>query len=181
MILLQQVLFRYHGVVPVFCAGGVATGRMIAHLLLMGAAGVQLGTRFVMTDECPAHPNFKHAFRHAHARHAVATPEYDSRLHVVAVRAIKNKGMAAFGSLQLKLLQQLEQGAISREQAQFEVENYWVGSLRKAVVDGDVEHGSLMAGQSVGLMDDIRPMKDVIAGLVAEAEQALGEIKTRLG
>ncbi|MBU1078632.1 MAG: nitronate monooxygenase [Spirochaetes bacterium] len=176
IILLQQVLFEFNDV-PIFVAGGIATGKMMAHLLLMGAAGCQLGTRFVMSEECTAHPEFKKAFRRAHARQAVATPQYDSRLPVVAVRGIKNKGMEDFGKLQLKLIKELESGKISREKAQYEVENFWMGSLRKAVVDGDVNYGSLMAGQSVGLMKDISPIKDIIQELIRDAESELVKVK----
>ena len=176
VILLQQVLFHFNEV-PVFVAGGIASGKMMAHLLLMGAAGVQLGTRFVMSEECTAHPNFKQAFLRAQARQAVATPQYDSRLPVVAVRSIKNKGMDQFGKLQLDLIKKLEEEEISREEAQFQVEKFWVGALRKAAIDGDVENGSLMAGQSVGLMKDIKPIKQIIIDLCDEANQELKKIK----
>lgn len=179
-VLLQQVLFKM-GDVPIFVAGGIATGKMMAHLLLMGAAGIQMGTRFVMTDECTAHPNFKKAFIKAPARAAISTPQYDSKLPVVAVRALKNKGMDEFGKLQLKLLKQLEAGEIDRHAAQYEVESFWIGALRNAVIDGDVENGSLMAGQSVGLMDDIRPMRSMLQGMVAEAEAELAKVKGLLG
>ncbi|MDZ7262693.1 MAG: nitronate monooxygenase, partial [candidate division KSB1 bacterium] len=91
VILLQQVLFAID-TIPIFVAGGIATGRLMAHLLLMGAAGIQMGTRFVMTKECDVHPKFKEAFLKARARDAIATPAIGSELHVVAVRAIKNKG-----------------------------------------------------------------------------------------
>ena len=178
MILLQQVLFAYDQV-PIFVGGGIADGRMIAHLLLMGAAGVQLGTRFVMSEECTAHPSFKEAFRKAHARQAVATPQYDSKLPVVAVRAIKNQGIDEFGHLQLRLLKELEAGATTREQAQYDVENFWIGALRRAVVDGDVDTGSLMAGQSVGLIDDILPMREIIRRLVADAEEEFERVNDR--
>ncbi|MDD2485774.1 MAG: nitronate monooxygenase [bacterium] len=179
MVLLQQVLFNYDQV-PVFVAGGIASGRMIAHLLLMGAAGCQLGTAFVMSEECTAHANFKKAFARAHARQAIATPQYDSRLPVVAVRAIKNQGTDKFGRLQLELLEKLEAGIISREQAQYEVENFWVGALRRAVVDGDIEDGSLMAGQSVGLVREVLPMKSIIEKLVHEARAELTAVQNRL-
>jgi enoyl-[acyl-carrier protein] reductase II len=175
MVLLQQVLFQYQQV-PVFVAGGIASGRMIAHLLLMGAAGVQMGTRFVMSEECTAHPAFKQAFIRARARQAISTPQYDSRLPVVAVRAIKNKGTDEFGRLQLALLKRLEAGEITREQAQFEVETFWVGALRRAVVDGDVDGGSLMAGQSVGLIQDVLPMAEVIRQLVDDADAELERV-----
>ncbi len=176
VILLQQVLFEFDQV-PIFVAGGIATGKMMAHLLLMGASGIQMGTRFVMSEECKVHPNFKKAFKRAHARQAIATPQYDSRLPVVAVRAIKNKGMDEFGKLQLKLIQQLEKGEISQKEAQYQVENFWVGALRKAAIDGDVEYGSLMAGQSVGLMKDIKPIKEIIKEIIKEAEKELEKVK----
>jgi enoyl-[acyl-carrier protein] reductase II len=179
MVLLQQVLFQYDAV-PVFVAGGIATGRMMAHLMLMGAAGVQLGTRFVMSEECTAHPKFKEAFLRAHARQAISTPQYDSKLPVVAVRAIKNGGMEAFGKLQLKLLKELETGTITREAAQYEVEHFWVGTLRKAVEDGDIEEGSLMAGQSVGLIKDILPMQQILDTMVADAETELQRVAGRV-
>lgn len=179
-ILLQQVLF-HDPTVPVFVAGGIATGKMIAHLLLMGAAGCQMGTRFVMSEECSAHDNFKKRFRKARAREAVSTPSFDrARLPVVAVRALLNKGMQAFGTLQLELLGKLDAKTITREDAQMAVEGYWMGALRKAVIDGDVDSGSLMAGQSVGLVDKIQPMKEIFSELLGEAETELSVVNARL-
>jgi len=169
IVLIQQVLFRFQEV-PVFIAGGVASGRMIAHLLLVGAAGVQMGTIFAMSEESPAHPAFKERFRRARAREAYATPQYDSSLPVVAVRALKNKGTDDFGKLQLDLLLKLRQGEINRTEAQFQVETYWVGALRLAVQEGDVDFGSLMAGQSVGLVEQVKPVRQIIAELVRDAE-----------
>jgi enoyl-[acyl-carrier protein] reductase II len=178
-ILLQQVLFEISEV-PVFVAGGIAKGAMIAHLLTMGASGVQLGTRFVMSTECTAHPDFKLAFLKAKARQAIATPQYDSKLPVVAVRVIKNRAMEEFGKLQLRLVQELNEKKITREKAQYDVENFWVGSLRSAVVDGDVKGGSLMAGQSVGLVDKIMPVQEIMDELVGDAEKELQRIKDLL-
>jgi enoyl-[acyl-carrier protein] reductase II len=131
----------------------------------------------VMSEECTAHPAFKEAFRKARARQAISTPQYDSRLPVVAVRAIKNKGTDTFGQLQLALLKRLEAGEITREQAQFEVESFWVGALRRAVVDGDVDGGSLMAGQSVGLVTKVQPMAEIIRELVDDAEAELQRVQ----
>ena len=181
MILIQQLLFKYADTVPIFIAGGVATGKMMAHLLLMGAAGVQLGTRFVMTEECMVHPKFKEVFLKANARDAIATPQYDSKLPVVAVRALKNKGMQEFGALQLRLLRELEAGTIHRQQAQEEVERFWVGALRRAAVDGDVDNGSLMAGQAVGLMNKITSISDLVVELLTDANNELIAVKRRLG
>ncbi|OHD56499.1 MAG: hypothetical protein A2Y33_15360 [Spirochaetes bacterium GWF1_51_8] len=176
MILLQQVLFKFNEV-PIFVAGGIGTGRMMANLLLMGAAGVQLGTRFVLTEECKVHPSFKKAFIRAHARHAIAAPQYDPRIPVVAVRSIKNKGTEEFGRIQLELIRKLEEHKVTKEEAQFEVESFWIGALKKAAIDGDVEHGSLMAGQSVGLFHDVKPIKQVLNDLMTEARGEIDRIK----
>ncbi len=181
MILIQQLLFKYADTLPIFVAGGVATGKMMAHLMMMGAAGVQLGTRFVMTEECMVHPKFKEVFIKANARDAIATPQYDSKLPVVAVRALKNKGMQQFGALQLRLLKELEAGTIHRQQAQEEVEKFWVGALRRAAVEGDVDNGSLMAGQAVGLMNNIMPISDLVVELLTDANNELLAVKRRLG
>ena len=144
------------------------------------AAGVQIGTRFVMTEECSAHAKFKDAFLHANARDAIATPQFDSRLPVVAVRALKNKGHDTFAKLQLALIRKLEEGSIHRQEAQMEVEKFWMGALRRAVVEGDVETGSLMAGQSVGLMDRIVPVRELIDELLADASAELDQVKAKL-
>jgi enoyl-[acyl-carrier protein] reductase II len=149
----------------------------MAHLLLMGAYGVQMGTRFVLSEECSAHEKFKTAFRRAKAREAIATPQYDSKLPVVGVRALNNKGMENFGHLQLELLKKLENNEICKEEAQYQVESYWAGSLRKAVQEGDVEYGSLMAGQSVGLFSDIKSVKQIVQDLMQEANEELARVK----
>jgi enoyl-[acyl-carrier protein] reductase II len=171
-VLLQQILFEIDGV-PVFVAGGIATGRMMAHLLMMGAAGIQMGTRFVMSEECKAHSKFKAVFKKANARDAVATPQFDSRLPVIPVRALKNKGSIEFSKLQIELMNKLEKKSIDQQQAQYEVENFWVGALRDAVIDGNVQRGSLMAGQSVGLVDKIKPIQGIIDEMVDDAESEL--------
>jgi enoyl-[acyl-carrier protein] reductase II len=171
-VLLQQILFEIDNT-PVFVAGGIATGRMMAHLLMMGAAGIQMGTRFVMSEECKAHSKFKTVFKKANARDAVATPQFDSRLPVIPVRALKNKGSIEFSKLQIDLMNKLENKLIDQQQAQYEVENFWVGALRDAVIDGNVQRGSLMAGQSVGLVDKIKPIQGIIDEMVDDAETEL--------
>ena len=178
-VLLQQVLFKLKSV-PVFVAGGVATGEMCAHLLLMGAAGVQMGTVFVTASECCAHEQFKKSFIRAKARDAISTPQFDSRLPVVAVRALKNKAMESFGELQLHLVKQLDGGTIGRQEAQEKVEEFWMGALRKAVVDGDVHSGSMMSGQSVGLVSKIAPVKEILEELRQDTEKALREVQEKL-
>ena len=179
-VLVQQVLYKFCDQIPIFVAGGIGTGKMMAHMLLMGAAGVQLGTRFVMTEESNVHPAFKEAFIHANARDAVSTPQYDSKLPVVAVRALRNRGTAEFGALQLRLLRELEAGTIHRQQAQEEVEKFWIGALRRAAVEGDVEMGSLMAGQSVGLVDKVITIRELLDELLRDADRELIEIKRKL-
>ena len=175
-ILIQQVLFAFDEV-PIFVAGGIATGKYMAHLLLMGAAGIQMGTFWVLTDECAAHPRFKDAFVRAKARDAVSTPQISSDLKVVAVRALRNKGLDEFNQLQVDLIRKRKDREISHSEAQYEVEKYWVGALRKAVVEGDVDYGSLMAGQSVGLVRETRCMKDALTSFIEEAEGELERIQ----
>ncbi len=175
IVLIQQILFQVDSV-PIFVAGGIATGKMMAHLLMMGAAGIQMGTRFVMSEECAVHPEFKQAFRRAKARDAVATPQFDSRLPVIPVRALKNEGSKAFSALQFELLKKLGNNEMDRIEAQYEVERFWVGALKRAVMDGDVKNGSLMAGQSVGLADKILPLKGIFEEMIADAEAELKRI-----
>ena len=178
-ILLQQILFEVDSV-PIFIAGGIATGRMMAHLLMMGAAGIQMGTRFVMAEECLAHPKFKEVFRKAKARDAMATPQFDSRLPIIPVRALKNIGTIEFGKLQLELLYKLDNEIIDRQGAQYEAERFWVGALKNAVIDGDVEKGSLMAGQSVGLVDKVMPLKEIMQEFLRDGEEELVRTKDAL-
>jgi enoyl-[acyl-carrier protein] reductase II len=178
-VLLQQVLFELEDI-PVFVAGGIATGKMAAHMFLMGAAGVQLGTRFAVAEESGTHPAFKETFFRANARDAVSTPQFDSRLPVVAVRALRNKGLDEFGRLQLKLIEQMDKGEIHRDQAQEEVEKYWMGALRKAAVEGDIKTGSLMAGQSVGLVNKTETVQEIIDDLVLGTEKELLKVKSML-
>jgi enoyl-[acyl-carrier protein] reductase II len=179
IVLLQEILFNFPEV-PIFVAGGIATGRMITHLTLMGAAGAQMGTRFVLAEECNAHRKFKDVFIKARAREAISTPQYSAKLPVVSVRALNNHAMTHFGELQYELLGKLKDGEINRQEAQFKVEEYWVGSLRNAAVDGDVEHGSLMAGQSVGIVKKVQPLREILQEMVSEADQGLEAVRKRL-
>ncbi len=178
-VLLQQVLFEIDDI-PIFVGGGVATGRMCGHLLAMGAAGVQFGTIFAMAEECCAHADFKEAFINAKARDAVSTPQYDSSLPVVAVRSLRNKSTDDFGRLQVELLKKMKDHEITRLDAQMEVEGFWMGRLRTAVIEGDVERGSMMAGQSVGLVDKVAPVAEIISELVSDAEATLQKLRADL-
>ncbi len=176
-VLVQQVLFRYADKLPIFVAGGIGTGKMAAHLLLCGAAGIQMGTRFVMTDECRVHANFKDYFARSNARDAVSTAQFDPRLPVVSVRAIRNHGTAEFSKLQLNLLREVEAGNMTRQTAQAELEKFWVGALRKAAIDGDVENGSVMAGQSVGLVDKVIPVAQLLEEILSDGEAELNRVR----
>jgi enoyl-[acyl-carrier protein] reductase II len=178
-VLIQQILFSVDSV-PIFIAGGIATGRMMAHLLMMGAAGIQMGTRFIMAEECLAHSKFKETFRKARAKDAVATPQFDSRLPVIPVRALKNEGSLEFAKLQLELLNKLDNNLLDKMQAQFRVEEFWAGALRSAVIDGDTDRGSLMAGQSVGLVDKVQPLKEIMQEMVSQAESEMQRLKSVL-
>ena len=179
IVLLQQLLFEISEV-PIFVAGGIGTGKMCAHLFLMGAAGIQLGTRFAVAEESCAHPDFKQKLLQAQARDAVSAPQFDSRLPVVAVRALRNKGHDDFGRLQLELVRQLDEGAILRSEAQQKVEEFWMGALHRAVVEGDINYGSLMAGQSVGLVDKIMPVQDILEELARNTEAELQRVRDTL-
>lgn len=172
-VLAQEILPELGDQLPIFVAGGIARGGAVASYLEMGAAGVQLGTRFVCAHESIAHPNFKAAFLRANARDAVASVQIDPRLPVIPVRALKNKGTEEFTKKQVEVATMLDRGEIDMETAQLEIEKYWAGALRRAVIDGDVEYGSVMAGQSVGMVHVERPVVDIIAKLVAEANEAL--------
>ncbi|WP_425230922.1 NAD(P)H-dependent flavin oxidoreductase [Sphingomonas sp.] len=172
-VLAQEMLPEIGETVPVFVAGGIGRGEAIAGYLDMGAAGVQLGTRFVCATESIAHPNFKRAFIRASARDAVASVQIDPRLPVIPVRALKNAGGELFTAKQREVAQSLDEGGVAMAEAQLQIEHYWAGALRRAVIDGDVEHGSVMAGQSVGMVTKEEPLAEIIAQLMAEAVTAL--------
>ena len=172
-VLAQEILPEVANQVPVFVAGGIGRGEAIAGYLDMGAAGVQLGTRFVCGTESIAHPNFKKAFIRASARDAIASVQIDPRLPVIPVRALKNAAGELFSAKQREVAQLLDEGKVEMLEAQLQIEHYWAGALRRAVIDGDVEHGSVMAGQSVGMVSKEEPVAEIIATLMAEAAHAL--------
>ena len=172
-VLAQEMLPEIAELVPVFVAGGIGRGEAIAGYLDMGAAGVQLGTRFVCATESIAHANFKKAFIRASARDAIASVQIDPRLPVIPVRALKNAAGELFGAKQREVAQLLDGGKVEMLEAQLQIEHYWAGALRRAVIDGDIEHGSVMAGQSVGMVTKEEPIAEIIGALMAEAASAL--------
>ena len=172
-VLAQEFLPELADEHLVFVAGGIGRGEAIAGYLEMGAAGVQLGTRFACATESIAHPNFKKALFRAGARDAVASVQIDPRLPVIPVRALRNKGSELFNTKQREVANALDEGGVEMAEAQLQIEHYWAGALRRAVIDGDIEHGSLMAGQSVGMVKEEEPVGQIIATLMAESEAAL--------
>ena len=173
-VLAQEILPVLGDEHLIFVAGGIGRGEAIAGYLEMGACGVQLGTRFACATESIAHPNFKKAFFRASAREAVASVQVDPRLPVIPVRALKNKGTEAFTAKQLEVARALDEDGIAMSEAQLQIEHYWAGALRRAVIDGDIENGSLMAGQSVGMVTMEEPAAEIVAALMGESEAALG-------
>lgn len=172
-VLAQEILPEVSEQVPVFVAGGIGRGEAIAGYLDMGAAGVQLGTRFACATESIAHANFKKAFFRASARDAISSVQIDPRLPVIPVRALKNASSELFTAKQREVAQLLDEGKVEMMEAQLQIEHYWAGALRRAVIEGDVDNGSLMAGQSVGMVTKEEPVADIIAQLMAEAAAAL--------
>jgi enoyl-[acyl-carrier protein] reductase II len=135
----------------------------------MGAAGVQLGTRFVCAYESIAHANFKRAFIRASARDAMPSMQLDTRFPVIPVRALANPATEKFAMTQRAVIERFSRGELSQKDAQLEIEHFWAGALRRAVIDGDVEAGSLMAGQSVGLVTREQSTVDILEELVGQA------------
>ena len=171
-VLAQEILPELREV-PVFVAGGIGRGEAIASYLEMGASGCQLGTRFVCATESIAHPRFKEAFLRASARDAVTSVQLDPQFPVIPVRALANEGTARFRDLQREVIDAFRSGELSQTAAQLKIEHFWAGQLRAAVIDGDVAHGSVMAGQSVGMVRAIQPTTEIVAELVTQAAAAL--------
>ena len=171
-VLAQEVL-PHLTEVPVFVAGGIGRGEAILSYLEMGASGVQLGTRFVCAHESIAHPQFKRAFIRAAARDAVPSVQLDARFPVIPVRALANPATDRFREAQRQVVERFNRGELSQKDAQLEIEHFWAGALRRAVIDGDIEGGSLMAGQSVGLVTREQSTADILAELVGQALDAI--------
>ncbi|MHB1392012.1 MAG: enoyl-[acyl-carrier-protein] reductase FabK [Clostridia bacterium] len=155
MALVPQVVDAVN--IPVIAAGGIADGRGLISALALGAQGVQMGTVFVCASECTAHENYKLAIIKAGDRGTVVT----GRVTGHPVRILKNKLAREF--------EKLEKANGTAE----EYEKLGVGRLKAAVVDGDADYGSVMAGQIGGLVKQIKPAKDIIEDIVKEAQEVL--------
>jgi enoyl-[acyl-carrier protein] reductase II len=172
-VLAQEILPVMGREVPVFVAGGIGRGEAMLSYLEMGASGVQLGTRFVCAHECIAHPKFKQAFIRASARDAVVSVQIDPQFPVIPVRAIANAGTERFLEMQRTVIEKFHRGELDQKSAQLEIEHFWAGALRRAVIDGDIENGSLMAGQSVGMVTSEQSAREIIDDMIDQALEAL--------
>jgi enoyl-[acyl-carrier protein] reductase II len=170
---LAQEILPHLPEVPVFVAGGLGRGEAILAFLEMGASGCQLGTRFVCATESIAHPKFKQAFIRAAARDAVPSMQLDPRFPVIPVRALANEGTRRFLDFQREVIQRVTTGELDQKSAQLEIEHFWAGALRRAVIEGDVEHGSVMAGQSVGMVTREQSTREIIEELIEQALTSL--------
>jgi len=171
-VLAQEILPHLDDV-PVFVAGGIGRGEAMLAYLEMGAAGAQLGTRLAAATESIAHPRFKQAFIRANARDALPSIQLDERFPVIPVRGLVNDGTKRFLVHQAEVIRRFQSGELTREAAQLQIEHFWAGALRRAVIDGDVETGSVMAGQSVGMVTAEQSTASILEELVGQAVGAL--------
>ncbi|EHH68522.1 NAD(P)H-dependent flavin oxidoreductase [Gluconobacter morbifer] len=178
-VLAQEILPHIRDV-PVFVAGGLGRGDAIVSYLEQGASGAQLGTIFAASTESIAHENFKKAFLRANARDAVTTVQLDEMFPVIPVRGLANEGGRRFRQLQSEALQKFLDGELTKQEALLSIEHFWSGALRRAVIEGDVENGSVMAGQSVGMVKAVKPVAEIIQTLVSEAVTAIEQREARV-
>ena len=147
MALVPQVCDAVH--IPVIAAGGIADGRQLAAAYALGACGVQLGTCLLVSEECPIHENYKAALLKARDSDTIVT----GRTGGAPVRVLKNR-------MSREYVRQEKAGA-----DKMELEKYTLGSLRRAVFEGDTVTGSLMAGQVAGMLHEIRPLRAIFEDL----------------
>lgn len=148
--------------IPVVAAGGFADGRGLAAALALGAQGIQMGTRFVCSKECVAHPAYKQKIIEANDQSTVITGTTTG----LALRSLRNA--------LTDQLQALEQARASLE----EMNMFGAGRMYKGLIEGDIEEGSLLAGQIAGMIKDIKPVKEIIEEIIAEAEQVINKLNT---
>ncbi|HIR63632.1 MAG TPA: nitronate monooxygenase [Candidatus Faecousia faecigallinarum] len=146
--------------IPVVAAGGIADGRQLLAAFALGACGVQVGTCLLVSQECPIHENYKAALLKAKDSDTIVT----GRIAGTPVRCLKNRMTRAY---------------VAKEKAgaeKMELEQYTLGSLRRAVFDGDVDTGSLMAGQVAGMLHEIKPLRQIFTELYTGYQKALAEL-----
>lgn len=159
MALVPQVVDAVD--LPVIAAGGIADGRQMAAALALGACGVQVGTCLLTSAECPIHENYKAALLKAKDSDTIVT----GRIGGTPVRVLKNR---------------MSREYVRREKAgadKMELEQFTLGSLRRAVFDGDTDTGSLMAGQVSGMLHDIRPAAEILEELWTGAQQRIAQMQ----
>ena len=159
MALVPQVVDTVN--LPVIAAGGIADGRQMAAALALGACGVQVGTCLLVSEECPIHPNYKAALLKAKDSDTIVT----GRIGGTPVRVLKNR-------MSREYVRQEKAGA-----DKMELEKFTLGSLRRAVFEGDTNTGSLMAGQVCGMLHEIRPVADILAELDQGARQRIAALQ----
>ena len=174
-VLVQEILPHIRDV-PVFVAGGIGRGEILLNYLQLGASGCQIGTRFVCASESIAHENFKNIFIKSDSRNAQVSVQLDERLPVIPVRAIVNKASSFFLEEQKRVLKLLDNENISLKDAQLKIERFWSGSLKKAIIDGDIQNGSLMAGQSVCMVKKIQSSQEIIFEIINQSVNQLEKI-----
>ena len=172
-ILAQEILPAMRDELPVFVAGGIGHGEFMLAYLEMGAAGCQLGTRFVCAHESRVHAQAKQAYLRAPSRDATVSVQLDARFPVIPVRALTNEASHQFREKQREMIAEVDKGALELAAAQLQIEHFWAGALRRGIIDGDVEHGSLMAGQSVGMLREEESVTSIISTLQQQALTAL--------
>ena len=158
MALVPQVVDAVS--VPVVAAGGIADGRQLTAAFALGACGVQVGTCLLASEECPIHENYKQAVLKAGANDTVVT----GRTTGAPVRVLKNKMSQEY--------LRLEKNSPPLE----ELEKLTLGSLRRAVFDGDLDTGSFMAGQVAGMVHEIKPLRQIFEELMAGYEAVRKEL-----
>ncbi|MDR0555755.1 MAG: nitronate monooxygenase [Holosporaceae bacterium] len=169
MVLIQDILLNLREY-PIFIAGGILRGEVVASLLQLGAVGCQLGTVFACCKESTAHENFKKALLKARGRNAVTPVQLDKKFPIAQVRAIENLGTEKFIAKQRETLIKFGKGEVALDDGRLSLEHFWAGALRRAVRDGDVDRGSLMAGQIVEIVKEERSIEEIVLTLLTEAE-----------
>lgn len=163
MVLVPQVVDAVK--IPVIAAGGIADGRGVAAALALGAAGVQLGTRFICATECTVHPRVKEFILKARDRDTVVTGRPTGH----PVRCLRNKLTRQFEELEARCAPPEELEALG------------VGKLRAAMREGDIEYGSVMAGQCAAMVREIKPAAEIIQELVTQATDVLRHLGRLVG
>jgi enoyl-[acyl-carrier protein] reductase II len=148
--------------IPVIAAGGIASGRQLVAALALGAQGVQIGTCLLVSEECPIHINYKNALLNAKDIDTVVT----GRSVGAPVRCLRNQ--------MTKTYIEMEKNGTDRE----ELEKLTLGSMRRAVLDGDVVNGSVMAGQVSGMLKEIKPIRSILDEMIGESNAILKEMGT---